>query len=95
MTFVAQRYDADEDVQWHAQQLQNELDAFGRTNAYKALRAQDKRHVLEIRATVHGGLRILQKIEQADYDVFRRRPVLGRTDWLKVFWRALRPLPLE
>ena len=42
----------DEDVQWHAQQLQNELDAFGRTNAYKALRAQDKRHVLEIRAAV-------------------------------------------
>ncbi|WBS00289.1 squalene synthase HpnC [Pseudoduganella sp. SL102] len=50
---------------------------------------------LELRLVVHGGLRILEAIEQVDYDVFRRRPVLRRADWLKVFWRALRPLPLE
>ena len=31
---------------------------------------------LEIRTTVQGGLRILEKIERAGYDVFRRRPVL-------------------
>ena len=36
---------------------------------------------LEIRATVQGGLRILEKIERADYDVFRRRPVLKAFDW--------------
>ncbi|MFE8599566.1 hypothetical protein [Archangium violaceum] len=38
-----------EDVQWNAQQLQTELDAFGRTAAYKHLRAQDKRHIIELR----------------------------------------------
>ncbi len=44
---------------------------------------------LEIRATVQGGLRILQKIEQADYDVFRRRPVLSAFDWPVVLLRAV------
>jgi hypothetical protein len=39
-----------EDVQWNAQQLQTELDAFGRTAAYKHLRAQDKRQVIEVRS---------------------------------------------
>jgi len=43
---------------------------------------------LEIRAIVAGGLRILEKIEAVDYDVFRRRPVLERSDWLRVLWRA-------
>jgi hypothetical protein len=38
-----------EDVQWHAQHLERDLDAFGRTSAYKALRAQDKREVIEFR----------------------------------------------
>ena len=50
---------------------------------------------LELRMVVHGGLRILEAIEAVDYDVFRRRPTLARADWLKVFWRALRPLPVE
>jgi phytoene synthase len=44
---------------------------------------------LEIRATVQGGLRILEKIERAGYDVFRRRPVLGGLDWPLVLARAL------
>ena len=38
-----------EDVQWNAQQLEKELDLFGRTPAYGALRAQDKRAVIEFR----------------------------------------------
>lgn len=50
---------------------------------------------LELRLVVHGGLRILEAIEEVDYDVFRRRPVLRSADWLKIFWRALRPAPLE
>jgi hypothetical protein len=41
-----------EDVQGNAQQLQNELDAFGRTAAYRGLRAQDKRHIIELRGKV-------------------------------------------
>ena len=43
---------------------------------------------LEIRATIQGGLRILEKIERVDYDVFRRRPVLGALDWPLVLLRA-------
>jgi phytoene synthase len=44
---------------------------------------------LEIRATVQGGLRILEKIEAAGYDVFRRRPVLNAWDWPGLLLRAL------
>jgi squalene synthase HpnC len=44
---------------------------------------------LEIRATVQGGLRILEKIEAAAYDVFRRRLVLRWYDWPLLLARAL------
>lgn len=44
----------------------------------------------ELRLVVQGGLRILEKIEAVDYDVFRRRPTLGGWDWLVLGWRALR-----
>lgn len=47
----------------------------------------------ELRLVVLGGLRILERIEQAGYDVFRRRPDLGRGDWLLLAWRALRFQP--
>ena len=43
----------------------------------------------ELRLVVQGGLRILQKIEAAQYDVFRRRPKLGKADWLLLLWRAV------
>jgi squalene synthase HpnC len=43
---------------------------------------------LEIRATIQGGLRILEKIEHAKYDVFRRRPVLRAFDWPLLLFRA-------
>jgi squalene synthase HpnC len=44
---------------------------------------------LEIRATVQGGLRILEKIERARYDVFRRRPQLRSYDWPLLVAKAL------
>jgi squalene synthase HpnC len=44
----------------------------------------------ELRMVVQGGLRILEMIERADYDVFRHRPKLGALDWLAVLWRAVR-----
>ena len=44
---------------------------------------------LEIRATVQGGLRILEKIERVGYDVFRRRPVLKPLDWPVLAMKAL------
>lgn len=44
---------------------------------------------LEIRATVQGGLRILEKIERTGCDVFRHRPVLEWHDWPLLLSRAL------
>ncbi|TSH90768.1 squalene synthase HpnC [Verticiella sediminum] len=43
----------------------------------------------ELRLVVCGGLRILDRIEAADYDVFHARPTLGRRDWLAIGGRAL------
>jgi phytoene/squalene synthetase len=48
---------------------------------------------LEIRAIVAGGLRILDKIEATDFDVFTRRPALKTLDWPLLVWSSLvRPL---
>ena len=44
---------------------------------------------LEIRATLQGGLRILEKIERAGCDVFRRRPVLKALDWPLLLAKAV------
>jgi len=44
----------------------------------------------ELRMVVQGGLRILEAIEEVNYDVFRRRPQLNKSDWRTIFWRALR-----
>jgi phytoene synthase len=52
-------------------------------------RALPGRIGLEIRATVQGGLRILDKIQAAGYDVFRRRPVLRAFDWPLLLLKAV------
>ena len=44
----------------------------------------------ELRLVVQGGLRILEKIEAVEADVFKRRPKLGKADWLIMIWRACR-----
>ncbi len=44
---------------------------------------------LELRLVVEGGERILEKILLVEGDVFRRRPVLVKRDWLLMAWRAL------
>jgi len=44
---------------------------------------------LEIRTTVQGGLRILDKIDAVGYDVFRRRPVLKARDWPLLLLKAI------
>ena len=44
----------------------------------------------ELRLVIQGGLRILERIEAAGYDVFRRRPRLGKRDYARMIWRALR-----
>jgi hydroxysqualene synthase len=45
----------------------------------------------QLRMTWLGGMRILDKIEAAEYDVFRRRPSLGRLDFLALLARAWQP----
>jgi squalene synthase HpnC len=44
----------------------------------------------ELRLVVQGGLRILERLEQVNGDIFQCRPKLGSMDWLFVFWRALK-----
>lgn len=43
----------------------------------------------EMRMIIQGGLRILEKIENVNYDVFNQRPVLKKPDWAIISWRAL------
>ena len=43
----------------------------------------------ELRLVIQGGLRIMERIEAAGFDVFNRRPVLRRSDWLVMTWRAM------
>jgi squalene synthase HpnC len=47
----------------------------------------------ELRLMICGGLRILEKIEAVDYDVFNRRPQLGAADWPLLLWRATFAFP--
>ena len=44
----------------------------------------------ELRMIVHGGLRVLEKLEVARGDVFRSRPVLRPGDWVMMLFRAAR-----
>lgn len=43
----------------------------------------------ELRLVVQGGLRILERMEAVNGDVFRHRPKLGKADWICMAWRAL------
>lgn len=52
-------------------------------------RALSGRIGLEIRATVQGGLRILEKLESAHCDMFRNRPALKWYDWPRILMRSL------
>jgi hydroxysqualene synthase len=44
---------------------------------------------LELRVTWLGGSRILDRLDRAEYDVFRRKPRLSPGDVVPLFWRAL------
>lgn len=43
----------------------------------------------ELRATWLGGTRILQKVTDSQFDVFRHRPTLGASDAIVIAWKAL------
>lgn len=44
----------------------------------------------ELRLVVQGGLRILERLENVNYDVFEHRPKLGKYDWCVLVFRAIR-----
>jgi squalene synthase HpnC len=50
----------------------------------------DRRLARDVLMFAGGGLAILRAIERVDYDVFRRRPRLGKGDYLRLGWQALR-----
>jgi len=43
---------------------------------------------LQLRLTWLGGMAILSKIQEADYDVFHRRPKLGKWDFVRLYLKA-------
>jgi squalene synthase HpnC len=44
---------------------------------------------LELKFVILGGLRILERLEQLNYNVFSERPILTKGDWVLLFGRAL------
>ena len=44
---------------------------------------------VELRLTWLGGMRILEHVEHAGFDVFTRRPAIGLADAPALLWRAL------
>lgn len=44
----------------------------------------------ELRLVVQGGLRILERLEKVNGDIFQNRPKLTLKDWILVIWSALR-----
>lgn len=44
---------------------------------------------LELRLVVQGGLRILERIDAAQGDVFQHRPTLTKADWIRLTARAI------
>jgi squalene synthase HpnC len=52
-------------------------------------RTLDGRVGFELRLVVQGGLRILERIDASNGDVFTRRPVLRSTDWVLIAARSI------
>jgi squalene synthase HpnC len=50
--------------------------------------SDQKRLILELKMTILGGLEILNKIERNDYDIFSRRPILQKLDFLKFLFNG-------
>jgi phytoene/squalene synthetase len=44
---------------------------------------------LELRMVIHGGLRILERLDALHYDMFQHRPTLNKKDWALLLWRSI------
>ena len=49
---------------------------------------------VQLRLTWLGGMTVLRKIESAGYDVFLRRPSLGKLDFVRLYFRARYAFPV-
>lgn len=59
-------------------------------NGAELAKLVDRRLARDVLMFAGGGLAILRALEYAGYDVFRRRPELGKLDYLRLGWRAMR-----
>ena len=81
---------AAQDVQWQRlmqAQVQATRELFHRGSPL--VKRLPGRIGLELRMIVLGGLRILERLDQVNYDVFQARPKLGKADWLLLGGRLL------
>ena len=51
------------------------------------------RIAFELKFIILGGLRILERLEAVEFDVFTQRPTLNKADWTRLAYRSLRRLP--
>ena len=42
----------------------------------------------ELKLVIHGGLRILERLDELHYDIFFRRPTLRKLDWIRLLARV-------
>ncbi|MAK55032.1 MAG: squalene synthase HpnC [Pusillimonas sp.] len=58
-------------------------------NGFPLVRNVGGRLGLELKLVIFGGLRILERLEQLNYNVFSQRPKLNKGDWVLLLGRAL------
>lgn len=79
-----------QDLQW--QQLMQEQVRYARSlleQGKPLVQRLPGRIGLELKMIILGGLRILERLAQVQYDVFTARPKLGKADWLRLGGRLL------
>lgn len=79
-----------QDVQW--QRLMQEHVRYARQQLQSGMPLAKRlpgRIGLELRLIVLGGLRILERLDQVQYNIFSARPTLGKADWLLLGSRLL------
>lgn len=86
---LADDVDVDAGSAWRALMAEQVAQARGYLEAGRSLpRRLPLRAGLELRLVIQGGLLILDRLEQLNYDVFQRRPVLRPLDWPRMAYRA-------
>lgn len=79
-----------QDVQWQHLMQQQIQYARHLLNSGKPLAKRLPGRIgIELRMIILGGLRILERLDQVQYNVFTARPKLGKTDWLLLSSRLL------